>query len=495
MTCVIAVAAAGLLAAALARPALADEPPVPEDWGAALAEDARGFHAAILTNHPGPVDPENPEFRTRMDAQLALALERARTADSYPAWYFALEAFEASFNDGHLGLTRHARMGHQWTQRWPGFLTGLRDGPEGERHEVVFADDPAAPPPGAVLVGCDGRPADALARERIGDFVGRWALRSRRATYAVTLFVDQGNPWTARPEVCEFEVDGRRRSWTLTWRDLPDAVRDAGFAAARSPRYETPIALTFRPEAVWIGLGSFDGDPASVDGRALAALVETLQARADEVRAAERIVLDLRGNGGGSSGWSYQIARILWGEPYVEAVTPRSLGVDWRVSAANLALVEHYRDEVFADVPEAREWADEIVEGLRRALAEGAVLWRQGDGDPDAPRPDPGPSPLGARVYVLTDYGCASACLDAVDLFLAAGAVHVGQETSADTLYMELREDPLPSGRAVAYVPMKVYRGRARGDNETHAPVHVWTGDLADTDGIAAWILGLDAAD
>ena len=41
---------------------------------------------------------------------------------------------------------------------------------------------------------------------------------------------------------------------------------------------------------------------------------------------------------------------------------------------------------------------------------------------------------------------------------------------------------------------MKVYRGRARGNNETWVPAHVWTGDLSDTAGIEAWIGELDAA-
>jgi hypothetical protein len=101
---------------------------------------------------------------------------------------------------------------------------------------------------------------------------------------------------------------------------------------------------------------------------------------------------------------------------------------------------------------------------------------------------------MGARTYVLTDYGCASACLDAVDLLKSLGAVQVGQETSADTVYMEVRSGPLPSGRVNANIPMKVYRGRARGNNETAMPAHEWTGALADTAGIEAWIAGLDAA-
>ena len=98
------------------------------------------------------------------------------------------------------------------------------------------------------------------------------------------------------------------------------------------------------------------------------------------------------------------------------------------------------------------------------------------------------------RVYFFTDGDCASVCLDAVDTLLALGATQVGRETSADTVYMEVRNEMLPSERAEAFVPMKVYRGRPRGNNETVVPRHVWIGALADTPGIEAWLSEIDGA-
>src|SRR5690606_38411682 len=145
-----------LLAAVLVAPAAAaDEPapiPAPADWGAALAEDARAFHAVIRDSHPGPVDAANPGFNALLDGQLELALERAGAADSYEDWYFALRAFQAAFDDGHLRLARYARMDHVWRARWPGFMTALRPGPAGDRHVVVFSRADDGPPPGAELV-------------------------------------------------------------------------------------------------------------------------------------------------------------------------------------------------------------------------------------------------------------------------------------------------------------------------------------------------------
>ena len=153
---------------------------------------------------------------------------------------------------------------------------------------------------------------------------------------------------------------------------------------------------------------------------------------------------------------------------------------------------------MFADNPDLADYFDRMVSGLGAAVERGDALWRQpdfNDGD-EAAAAQAGPptTAMRARTWVLTDYGCASACLDAVDVLTAAGATVIGQETSADTVYMEIRRQALPSGRAQAHLPMKVYRGRARGNNETVVPAHVWDGDMSDTAGIEAWVAQLAAA-
>lgn len=482
-----ALAGAGVAAAQDTPPSVA----APADWGQALAEDAGAFHALIADSHPGPVDVENPGFGTLLEGGLRTALARAETADSYADWYFALQEFSSSFNDGHLSLGNYQSMGHVWTSQWPGFLTGLESGADGDRHRVVFNRDPAAPPVGAVLVSCDGRPADALAEEMAGRAAGRWSLASRRMAYAPTVFIDQTNPWVRRPERCVFAVDGSEQSYDLVWRDLSAEVRDEGFAAARSPRHTAPIALRSWDRGFWVELGGFNGDPESPDGVRLTPLKAEIAARADEIRSAPAVVFDLRGNGGGSSAWLRAMADSLWGEDWVAAHAPQSSGVEWRASAGNLATIESYKAQLGGD-PEIMKWLVRITDGLAETRAAGGELWLQADEDEESPTA-PAATAMQARTYVLTDYGCASACLDAVDLLKALGATHVGQETSADTVYMEIRGEPLPSGRAVARIPMKVYRGRARGNNETWVPAHAWTGALSDTAGMEAWIAQLDA--
>jgi hypothetical protein len=489
----VAAVAAALLAVAGAASA-SDTPPAapPADWGRALAEDARAFHDLIAESHPGPVDRENPGFNALLESGLKTALKRARTADSYEDWFFALKAYAASFDDGHLTLDDFQPMGHSWRPEWPGFLTGLRDGST----TVVFSRDPAAPPVGARLIQCDGRRAEPLAAELIGSGAGRWSQQSRRASLAGQLFIDIGNPYVRRPSQCVFELAGKRTRYKLVWRELTPQLNQEGSAAAQSQRFATPIQLRSLGGGgggVWIGLSSFEGEVASKAGKELTALQSAVEARAPEIRAARFVVFDLRGNNGGSSTWIYGLARTLWGEGWVAARQPSGTTVEWRPSQANIDLMVAYKG-MLGDDPKIRRWLDMIEAGLRDARAKGQPLWLQTDDEPPAQAPTVAPTTdMAARVYVLTDFGCASACLDAVDLLKALGGVQVGQETSGDTVYMEVRYGPLPSGRVSAGVPMKVYRGRARGNNETAVPMHEWTGALNDTAGIEAWIATIDA--
>ena len=92
------------------------------DWGAALRMDAQALHDAIADNHPGPVNPADRGFEKRNDAELALALRRAKTTTSFADYFFAMQEYTASFNDGHMGYGVFGNTPDE-VRRWPGFLT------------------------------------------------------------------------------------------------------------------------------------------------------------------------------------------------------------------------------------------------------------------------------------------------------------------------------------------------------------------------------------
>jgi hypothetical protein len=108
---------AGILAARFAQGGDAQR-----DWGAALRTDASAIHEAIATNHPGPVNLGDPGFTAGNDAQLARALRRTNFASSFAHYFYALQEYTASFDDGHLTYGVFGSTPDH-VRNWPGFLT------------------------------------------------------------------------------------------------------------------------------------------------------------------------------------------------------------------------------------------------------------------------------------------------------------------------------------------------------------------------------------
>lgn len=464
----------------------------PRDWSATLIQDATGLHDIIVDSHPGAYDPLNPAFRPRLDQGLAVALERAKRTTDAGGWWWALRAYVASFEDGHVGINV-TQPGYGFPTRWPGFLTVYRGA------DQVVADrdatDPSTPPLDARLIDCDGVAAETLAEQRIGQFRGRWFLEAQHVLFGDWLFLSAQNPWIDEMRQCRFEADGATKSYALNWRAAPD---DLGARRARLIQ-SASIDFGLKPlddGGFWISTPSFNGDPSSEAYAKLTTLIADMQARQPALRAASYVVLDLRRNGGGSSHWSELMAQILWGDDWMAAHSDQTVqAVEWRASDDNLAQMSSFLDQLRAanGQPQMITWAERVVTGMKAARAAGQVYWRDANDDSAASSAAPPSVPqlMSGRVYVLTDSSCGSACLDAVDLWKTAGAVQVGRETSADTVYMDIRNPVLPSGLAQIAVPMKVYRGRARGNNEPQRPDRLFEGDMADDAALRAWIADL----
>lgn len=466
----------------------------PDGWRKRLETDAHAMHDAIQAHHPGPFDSGNPGFSRLLDSGLARALERAQDTRDFGGYWWALREYQASFDDGHLQLATQPGA-PTLPARWPGFLTRYDAG----RHVVAVgaAQEASLPEEGAELIACDGIAADALAEQLVGHFRGRWSLESQRLEHGGRLFIDAANPWITPPQRCQFRVQGQPRDYTLQWRELPDAEFEPMLARTQAGA-RTSIGLrgTYGNRGLWLSMGRFDGNPGSEAYGQLTALMQQLR---DEKRvaSADFVVLDVRGNGGGSSHWSRLIAEQLWGDARVQAQKIGSDAVDWRASPENLAYIEKIRTQIGQQAqpdPQVMEWADTVIAGLKQSLAQSRPLWRQTDSDDtDQPSTPKQPARLkpGARVYILADGSCASACLDALDLWKALGAAQLGRTTSADTVYMEIRGHRMPSSLAAIGVPMKVYRGRPRGNNQPYEPDLAFNARMDDDLAIESWLLGL----
>jgi hypothetical protein len=245
----------------------------------------------------------------------------------------------------------------------------------------------------------------------VGRFRGRWNLGSQRETHSWRLFLDAGNPYVVLPNRCVF-TDGRtQQTYDLSYRPMSKELfqQESGKASAA---YRGPTEVRqFGANGVWISMGSFSGDTSTQQGKAISALVRGLEKDQARLGQAAAIVLDVRGNGGGSSTWGDKIASLVWGKKTADAAKPQSAGIDWRPSKANIAAIEDY-----ARTPGigffTRMFIGQVVTGMKAALAAGQPLWRE----KAPPRVDSAAraavrqAGLARRkVYILTDGGCASA--------------------------------------------------------------------------------------
>lgn len=475
----------------------AAQAPSERDWGKALAEDAQALHDDIAANHPGSVNTLDPEFAVNNDRQLAIALETAKTAKTYGDYFYPLRLYVSSFNDGHMSFGAFGNTPNQ--HRWPGFATHY----DGTGAIVVATDEPGAPvPKGARLIGCDGLTAAQYAEATLGKMWGNWALESQRRSRGWSLFIDERSGLIPVSRQCTFGIGDVTKTVELTWQPLAIDVLIKMIDGLMQRPQRNFSTRRLADGTQWVALPSFNGNPGSPAVKAIPGMIAAIERDRTTFAAAPAIVLDLRGNGGGTSDWSQQIAVALWGQAALDALpVATEVHVDWRASPANLAAIataygERQGSNGFS--PGTDRWYRSAIAGLGFAIARKQALWRhvafeahvdnsQPATKAKKPMADPPPK-LSGPVYVLTDFACMSACLDAVDLWTALGAEQIGQATGADTLYMENRSNKLPNGLTGGSMPMKVYRGRNRGSNVPAVPVERFSGDIGDTKALEQWV-------
>lgn len=457
------------------------------DWQATATADVEHMFTTLRDSHPGPVDPNNPGFASALDANYARALALASEVEDEAGYFYALRAFTTPFQDAHLSVGFYRAIERE--QAWPGFVvTG-----DGRDVTVVSRATDAAPPVGALLLGCDGQSITSMIETRVQPFIGNWSVASARAGDLPYLVIDSDNPFVPRLTACDFETADGRETYTLEWQPYTDEIA-TGIANRFEPRIENGVGLRWVGNIAWISVGSLDvTNPETATD--FATLQSALAEQADALVAADRIVIDLRGNLGGASEPGRALAASLFGADFIAATRPRITQVEWRASRANLDKLDLYlpmmETALGADAPVVARM-QQIHAGMSHALETGDAYFSE----PAEARPAFERAPMALDippVFVLTGRRCVSACLDLVDTLKATDRVtQIGQPTSGDTHYLEVITEDLPSGIAQLSFPTAVHRGRARADNAVHEPELVFNGDMQDLEALEAWVRDLE---
>lgn len=442
----------------------------PKDWAAMATGDVQVAFDTYVANHPGWIDPTNPAFRAQLEMARDKAMALAQDADSPGDFTKAISTFSAVLADGHAKLAPYS-MGDAYgkqTLLWPGFVAAWR-GKDALIHDASGFDLPR----GTRIVACDGVPAKRWIAEQGLGIGMRPSVPGHYYDFAPRTFaqMDTIDP-IARS--CDFIApDGTTHSRDLDWVEAPDDFYARMALAAHGDPLDVGLTEP-APGIHWIALPDFSPD--DEDAARYETLFADIAARRDTLKEARAVVLDLRGNGGGSSSWSRSTAEALWGK---DAVTRRmadyfaDTSVWHRASEGNIQYLVDIQAELQGR-PQILAFVKELHAKMAAAHEKGEDFYVEPFTEPEEREEAAALSPVTdftTPVYVIVHGRCGSACLDAIDTFTRfSNTTLVGAPSSSDTTYMEVRRVELPSKHAAMIIPIKFWHNRPRESGEAYQP-------------------------
>ena len=454
-------------------------------WRASALEDVEAAYRMLRDDHPGAA-PEvgDRQFQTTLEEAHARAAREASQVDSFAGYAAVLARFANAFGDKHV---RSRPVLEVARPEWAGLIVSRRGS-----HWIV-ADAEQGSPVGtlldAELLSCDGRTPDDWGEQILGHYRADWSIDAQRIQTAPWLLISDGNPFVPRPSSCVFAQPGRaERPVELDWRHVSRSI-----LAARMDKVSLFGAAGFgvrkAGSGYWIALQELTENAVPVEAE--------VKARAAEIRRAPFVVLDLRGDGGGSSMFGDEIAGAILGDGYVKAVVGEPVadcGAEViRVSEDNLRQLQMYHDVLGPKRgPEFIKTFDDLLNRAKSARAAGRGFTGPLTCPQKAKPPRPAPAYRGT-LFVLTDGVCFSSCLDVVSNWRELGAIQLGQTTDADTHYTEVRDDLMPSGLSTFSTMMGVDMSSPAREGP-FVPSEIYEGDIRDTTAVEAWVVRVAGA-
>lgn len=460
-------------------------PQTPEAWRAAATQDLAAIQYSVATNTMIMFDEVNPSYRAWQANGYKIATDRAKEVDGPNSYYDLLSSYVVGFGDPHFFI--NSRIDRP--VEWPGFLVSWVN----NKAVVIFRDetDASLPPVGSIISACDSEAIEALVTKRVFPIIfdPRTVLGQRQAVSR--LFLDFKGGLTPAVKACDFQQGESRWSRTLSWRSIPKPSEDfwsrTVVASAGAP---AQFGVSFPVEGVaWIGLPTFFENPTTQPK--LNVFFDQLSTISEKMLNGRAIVIDLRGNSGGDLELPAKFAEAIFGRLAALRMVLSGSGTstDWRASPDNLAFVQSAWQS---------QRTREIAQNMSSAMARGEPYWREGrqktsetfgltERRPLASRRGPFP----ARVYILSDGLCISACLAFVDIALQVpGTRLIGADTGGDTGYTAVRSETLPSGLSQFGFPITFVHKRGRGPMEIYKADVAYTG-VRDDESVRRWALDL----
>jgi hypothetical protein len=282
--------------------------------------------------------------------------------------------------------------------------------------------------------------------------------------YAVEFFMrdHSARNWTGRLTGNVLLLDGGS-PWFRVWPTQPEDVSPEAFQASSNTRFGT---RQLDPSTLLVQLPTF-GDAAGIDA--------LFASEGEDMRRAERLILDLRGNGGGSDYNFRELIPLIYSGP-IRMVSNAALATEDNLRANELLAAD-----------------TSLPAGIRVQLAGSVARMRTALGGwyefDDRVIDDLQPLPLPRAVAVLVDSRCASSCEQFLLAARQSSKVTIyGTRTAGILDFGNVRTAHMPGGALVLNYPT------TRSKRLPHDPVD-GTGILPDVEMPAAeadpvgWVL------
>jgi len=448
-------------------------------WSTMALRDLQAIKQAVDVNYPGAGQYKSLHFRNWFSDGYEQAREKAKQVHNFASYITILRYYANGFQEPHIYISPLLFSSHY---SWPGFISSLRNG----KLIVVYSSKlnklwKTLPPKGSEILACDSDNATQIMKRQLLPYYG---IKNQPASWARAssyTFQHGGSPWRKAYKQCSFKTPNGIQYVTLHWRYMSPAEA-AGlnkiYNAASFGKKPKFAIRQFAPKSVWLSIPTF--------GLQARKQLRRISRQIRKYRNYDLIVFDMRGNGGGNMKYARTIIYNLFSKPYIESKGDKHIWnhtwrVQWRVSKGNLKAIEQRGDKRLA-----AEFRRQLALGNSGNISGTFKLTSYQLGRTNKKVSDP----VSAKVIVLTDGRCSSACwLFTRSLNQLPGVVHAGQATYVMDRYANARGIVLPSGAAKIFIPMMSFTHPLNQYGESLIPKYVYPGYMGDTEKLQQWIL------
>jgi len=445
------------------------------NWALAARVDLKKIHSAILQDASIIVTPHSKQFNYRFYNGYKKSLTMTKKVKNYAGYYYLLSYFVNGLQTPHFALIPQRPLSTK-NLKWPKFIVNMHDGNVIVTYVSKDVDQQALPVMGAELISCDGLSVDQLFKKIVAPFMyHNHQYKQYWSLYTSSLLLNYGNPFVIYPKRCTFRVNNHVKQYSLNWQPF-SAGEDQLNSWLKQNNLLTKTSIQeFGKDSVWIRLPSF----ASNYKKRLADVAKKVKA----FRYKDTIVFDVRNNPGGEV--PYNILINLYGSKYLASlgnklpmnITRKSA---WRVTKSN----RNYIKNIWRDKRTAKKMTQALHKHKKIVIITNKPTLKSNNTKT--------PNPVTAKVIVLTNANCWSACwLFVRDLKAIPGTIQAGQLTGIMSRYSDPRVFNLRRGIMKFQIPIQTILQPTNHLGKPFIPDITFQGDISNTNAVKQWILNI----